>query len=112
MPVNCIGYVDENEMHLEKLSPQFDNVYDRVPDGHVSAMKNYLKQNGPSRLADICDNALVPLFPVQNCPRIRSTVAYRALEALYFNGEVEIVPDEVQNTENGIIGRSDKIRLL
>lgn len=113
IPVNSVGYVDSSTLYVEKMSPQFDNTYDIIPNGCAVAMRKYLEEHGPSLLAHICDNAIVPLFPQGlNAPKIRALSTYRALETLYFNGKIEIIPEEAQNPENKIIGRADKIKLI
>ena len=113
IPVNSVGYVDSTTLHVEKMSPQFDNTYDIIPNGCAAAMRKYLEEHGPSLLAHICDNAIVPLFPEGlNALKIRALSTYRALETLYFNGKIEIIPEESQNPENKIIGRADKIKLI
>ena len=112
IPMNSVGYVDEDTLHVGKLSPQFDNIYDTIPDGCAAAMRGFLERQGPASMPQVCDKAIAPLFPKElNAPKVTASATYKALETLYFNNKIEIIPEEAQNPVNKIIGRADKIKL-
>ncbi len=111
LPVNSVGYIDANTLHVEKLSPLYDDINKTMPDGCLNAMREYLRQNGPSLLGHICDRAIKPLHAGQGM-QCRAISAYRALETLYFNGEIELVHQENQNPTNGVTGIMYLIKLL
>jgi len=111
LPVNSVGYIDADTLHSEKLSPLYDDINETLPDGCLKAVRDYLRTNGPSQLAHICDRAIKPLHTgkgMQCC----AMSTYRALETLYFNGEIELIQQEKQNPMNGVTGIVYLIKLL
>jgi hypothetical protein len=110
LPVNSVGYIDANTLHIEKLSPIYDNIDDTMPDGCVKAMREYLHKNGPSPLAHICDGAIAKLHSGEGI-QCRAISTYRALETLYFNGEIELIQQEKQSPANGITGIAYLVKL-
>jgi len=103
LPVNSVGYIDADTLHIEKLSPLYDDINETMPDGYLEAMREYLRKNGPSHLAHICDNAIAKLHTGEGM-QCHGFSTYRALESLYFNGEIELIHQENQNPTNRVTG--------
>ena len=103
LPVNSVGYIDADTLHIEKLSPLYDNINETMPDGCITAMREYLRKKGPSHLAHICDGAIKPLHTGEGM-KCCAVSTYRTLETLYFNGEIELIHHENQNPVNGVTG--------
>jgi len=112
IPVNSIGYVEgDGTVYLEKLSPIYETIDIQMPGNCLPAARRYLQEHGPSYLAHLCDGAITPLFPKDTNAHCTAIAAYRTLEELYFNDELELLTFEEKNPVNGIVGRFDKLKL-
>jgi len=113
IPVNSVGYADaDGTVHIETLSPIFADIDSCMPDGCLAAARQYLREHGPSSLAHLCDGAIAPRFPKNAVAHSKAIAAYRTLETLFCNDEIELLPQEATNPANGITGRYDLLKLL
>ena len=108
MPENSIGFIEPGRMHVEKLSPVFDDVDETMPEDILVSVREFLEKNGPSTVPQICDGVIKPAMGTGFVPR--STVTYRCLQTLMENNKIRIQPCTIVNPL-GIEGRADKIVL-
>lgn len=109
LPQNCLGCISPYKMEIEKLSPVFDSIEKTIPEGLMTSVRDFLRKNGPSTLAQICDNAIKPLMKTSFAPR--SAFSHKCVEELAANGEITITPNVIIGGD-GVEGRSDLISLI
>ena len=108
LPPNICGFIRKDQIFFETLSESF-KVDEYMPLKMCSTFQDYLKNNGPASLAKIWSEAVSPQFPKQGleCSEI---IIYQALETLYREGMVKIIPVEKPGV-CGSCGREDLITL-
>ena len=109
MPENSVGFIEPGRLHVEHLSPVFDNIDEHLPENILVSVRKFLEENGPSTVPQICDGVIKPAMGTGFVPR--STVTYRCLETLMENNKIRIIPQTYVNSE-GIEGRADRIALV
>ena len=109
LPENSVGFIEPGRMYVEKLSSEFDDIDEHIPENILSSMRSYLEKNGPCTVPQLCDGVVKPAMGTGFVPR--AAVTYRCLETLMENNKIAIIPETLVNPE-GIEGRMDKIALI